>query len=648
MGTASPEDVFANFMDIVKGSGSLLGRSVVVIAPWILLSAYILKFGLVKRGYDAAKDRVQRLLYASITIPEDSTLHGKVLKWMLCEGLQSTPRNITVDERHGTLLTTRTNLSSDTHSGLDEASPKSPRMRSLLDDNDSPRTEVSDAPEDLTYVLPCLMDSGTYTFHFGGRRMIFERKIEKALPNNNGWDDRDSVRERSSIVLSCLSPFTGITPLCNFLAHIDSFTPPARPKWTTIFFPDARDRCCEDWTSGVVRSSRELDAVTLDPGVKEALVDEVRRYLHPNTQRYYAARGIPWRRGYLFYGPPGTGKSSFVTALAGHLDLDIYMMSLSSSQLDDDKLLSLFENLPTRCIVLLEDIDSAHVPRGDARSHSRHSKTKQSITLSGLLNASDGVSATEGRVLIMTSNAPEALDEALVRRGRVDRKIFFGPASKEVAARLFEHVFVKDDDELLEDEEPCERETISQQAEAFASSFPERVFTPAEVQGYLIDHRTDPQRAVEGAQVHFEGLLNARENDESVTSKSPSSWEPWVKEKGLSWDWGLGWDWAAPGAVQEDTASTEVDARSTESDSVSDPWTSGNTCSSDEGAAQNASTEATTAGTNGIKGAMPESGDLAGAEHSTGHYDWSNDPTENPNQASTPRFIGTKVGSADV
>ena len=50
---------------------------------------------------------------------------------------------------------------------------------------------------------------------------------------------------------------------------------------------------------------------------------------------------------------------------------------------------------------------------------------KSGISLSGLLNVIDGVAAHEGRVLIATTNYPEVLDPALIRPGRIDRKIEF-------------------------------------------------------------------------------------------------------------------------------------------------------------------------------------------------------------------------------
>src|SRR5262249_60360189 len=57
--------------------------------------------------------------------------------------------------------------------------------------------------------------------------------------------------------------------------------------------------------------------------------------------------------------------------------------------------------------------------------------------LSGLRNALDGVSSRAGRVLFLTTNHPEKLDPALVRPGRVDRKVELGYATSDQARRLF-------------------------------------------------------------------------------------------------------------------------------------------------------------------------------------------------------------------
>ncbi|CAN0117855.1 unnamed protein product, partial [Laminaria digitata] len=47
-------------------------------------------------------------------------------------------------------------------------------------------------------------------------------------------------------------------------------------------------------------------------------------------------------------------------------------------------------------------------------------------TFQGLLNVLDGIVDTPGRIVIMTTNHPEALDAALIRPGRIDKKIYLG------------------------------------------------------------------------------------------------------------------------------------------------------------------------------------------------------------------------------
>lgn len=234
-------------------------------------------------------------------------------------------------------------------------------------------------------------------------------------------------------------------------------------------------------------------------------------YLHPATPHWYANRGIPLRRGYLFHGPPGTGKTSLSFALAGVFGLSIYVISLLDPNLTEEDLSTLFNGLPRRCIVLLEDIDTAGLKRSlddevaietniSGRKGKRDAETvevnknsgikheqlanenelkqlenteksngafeheklllsltkalrksrvneeekKQGISLSGLLNAIDGVASHEGRVLIMTTNKPESLDEALIRPGRVDMQIAFSNATRQQAQELFQRMYDAD------------------------------------------------------------------------------------------------------------------------------------------------------------------------------------------------------------
>lgn len=135
---------------------------------------------------------------------------------------------------------------------------------------------------------------------------------------------------------------------------------------------------------------------------------------------------MPYRRGYLLFGPPGIGKTSLSFAIAEEFGLDIYCISLRDHTLSEENLSCLFNNLPSRCIVLLENIDAAGLTREEAKSARTTTNEKEKvsgISLSELLNAIDDVTSPEDILLFMTTNYREKLDGALIRPERVDLNI---------------------------------------------------------------------------------------------------------------------------------------------------------------------------------------------------------------------------------
>ena len=188
---------------------------------------------------------------------------------------------------------------------------------------------------------------------------------------------------------------------------------------------------------GQPRRKRPLDSVILDKGVKETIVDDVKDFL--NSGKWYFDRGIPYRRGYLLHGPPGTGKSSFIQALAGELDYNISILNLSERGLTDDRLNHLLTNIPTRTIVLLEDVDAAFSNRRVQTD--AHGYRGANVTFSGLLNALDGVTSAEERLIFLTTNHVDRLDEALVRPGRVDMTVRLGEATRWQVGQLWDRFY---------------------------------------------------------------------------------------------------------------------------------------------------------------------------------------------------------------
>lgn len=132
---------------------------------------------------------------------------------------------------------------------------------------------------------------------------------------------------------------------------------------TTVFYSSGDfGYSTGEWCS-TVKITRKLDTIDMDDIQKAQLVEDAENYFSANTRKFYADCGIPYRRGYLLYGPPGTGKTSFSAALAGHLSCDLYLINLATGNMNDATLQRLFQSLPPKCIVVIEDIDSCGIGR---------------------------------------------------------------------------------------------------------------------------------------------------------------------------------------------------------------------------------------------------------------------------------------------
>ncbi len=162
------------------------------------------------------------------------------------------------------------------------------------------------------------------------------------------------------------------------------------------------------------------------------LFGDVRTFL--NAKPMYEDLGIPYRRGYLLAGPPGTGKSSLILAVASHFGLPFYAVPLRGEKINGEGLAALLASCRRPSLIALEDVDCLKL------ATSRESKTEDGLTIADLLNAIDGIGASEDRVLFMTANRPETLDFALTRSGRVDRKFFVDYARDEELFSFYERM----------------------------------------------------------------------------------------------------------------------------------------------------------------------------------------------------------------
>ncbi|KAJ5111926.1 hypothetical protein NUU61_001556 [Penicillium alfredii] len=333
-------------------------------------------------------------------------------------------------------------------------------------------------------------------------------------------ENRNNILFANAETVTIYTCFWNRKVLLTFLQEVQRASLGRKKKKITIYRGITQQKTVS-WVSTTSRPPRPLSTLALDLSIKGNFLKDIETFLSPGSQVWYRSRGFPYRRSYIFYGPPGTGKSSMCFAIAGCVWLDIYCISLNSPRLDEDGLASLFQDLPERCIVLLEDVDTAGLRRVNnlnTPGHSNNSELQNSsgddqtagITLSALLNCLDGVGAREGRILIMTTNHIEKLDEALTRPGRVDKSYHFGFADVTCIKQLFYMFFegTLDEDTLASSHDTSKESTdhlakkksILGLCDQFAGIVPSGQFTAAEINNYLMNFRDKPSEAVAKAQ----------------------------------------------------------------------------------------------------------------------------------------------------
>ena len=154
-------------------------------------------------------------------------------------------------------------------------------------------------------------------------------------------------------------------------------------------------------------------------------LQEIVEYLH-NPGKYKEI-GATMPKGILLVGPPGTGKTMLAKAVAGESNVPFFSMSGSEFVemfvgMGASKVRDLFKQAKEKapCIVFIDEIDAIGKKR-DGSALGGNDEREQ--TLNQLLTEMDGFEENLGVVILAATNRPEALDPALTRPGRFDRRV---------------------------------------------------------------------------------------------------------------------------------------------------------------------------------------------------------------------------------
>lgn len=308
--------------------------------------------------------------------------------------------------------------------------------------------------------------------------------------------DKDRVRENYKVQLSTIVPENLnqdiLEEFCKhcLIEYVKSLT---SNKWKQLIYTNSGT----EWKSTPSNNTRKLDTIILKNGLKDEIKSDLDLFL--KSEEWYTDRDIPYTRGYLFYGYPGTGKTSIIKGISTYSKRHIHYLILSNVR-SDAELIELLKKINySETILVIEDIDATLdiVKSRDADDKKEKEKEKDDkkekeddnknikpqipqtqLTLSGLLNAIDGVFSTHGRILAMTTNHPEVLDEALIRPGRIDCKFLFDNCDSSQIKDLFEMFF---------NQKPYEH---------LLNEIKNNKYSPAHITSVFLRYRNNPEDAL--------------------------------------------------------------------------------------------------------------------------------------------------------
>lgn len=170
--------------------------------------------------------------------------------------------------------------------------------------------------------------------------------------------------------------------------------------------------------------------------VKDELIEIVDFLNKPSK---YLQHGVKLPKGVLLVGPPGVGKTLIARAVAGEADVPFFYQSGASFVqiyvgMGAKKVRELFTKAKASApaIVFIDEIDAIGKKRGGKVNDERES------TLNELLTQMDGFDGESGVIVVAATNKIEVLDDALLRAGRFDRRVFINLPNIEDRKKILE------------------------------------------------------------------------------------------------------------------------------------------------------------------------------------------------------------------
>merc|ERR1719498_571166 len=198
-----------------------------------------------------------------------------------------------------------------------------------------------------------------------------------------------------------------------------------------------------DPTVTMMTVEEKPDVTFQDVGGSKEQIQKLREVLElPLLQpERFVSLGIDPPKGVLLYGPPGTGKTLTARAVANRTDacfICVIGSELVQRYVGEGARMvrELFQLARTKkaCILFIDEVDAIGGSRGGDEAHGDNEVQR---TMLEIVNQLDGFEARGNVKVLMATNRPDTLDPALLRPGRLDRKVEFGLPDLQGRSHIF-------------------------------------------------------------------------------------------------------------------------------------------------------------------------------------------------------------------
>lgn len=202
-----------------------------------------------------------------------------------------------------------------------------------------------------------------------------------------------------------------------------------------------------------LKNKRMLDSIFTNSNEHLQVYEDIKKFIA--NKKMYCKMNYPYKYAAILAGKPGTGKSSTILAIASELNRDVEYINLAA--MTANTLIDRLNDGTDKKIFVFEDVDAlnsnAFNERTPDNSNSVIPVANQTcvinagndggikaftLSLSDLLNITDGLLSSDGAICIFTTNHIEKLDSALLRAGRMNKIVEFDYMNGDTANRMIE------------------------------------------------------------------------------------------------------------------------------------------------------------------------------------------------------------------